>query len=180
MKFLENGSRPQPPTSPNVIKAVVPDAAQNHTYGCICVEPDTTQCHTGSRASYHPMSYAWIVGGIVEHADSHCRHIRHVVTQGLSRLSLSLSLSRCLSLSLPPFLSPSLSLTHTLSLALSLSRCLSLSLSLSLSLTPTHTHTHTHAHTCTYTYTHLEAEEYLAISRVQFEHVENLTAHTYK
>ena len=36
----------------------------------------------GIRASYHPMSYSWIVGGIVAHADSQRRHITQVVAEG--------------------------------------------------------------------------------------------------
>jgi len=114
MKFLENGTRPQPPTSH--LKRI-------EMYACIYQwKPLYSLTHTRAHTHTHV------------HTHTH----KHIHTRTLS-LSLSLSLSVCLFLSLALFFSLSLFLSLLRSLSLALAR----SLSLTHTHTRTHTHTHT-------------------------------------
>ena len=48
------------------------------------IEEYEPEWQPGTRASYHPMSFSWIVGGIVEHADGKRRHINQVVATDIA------------------------------------------------------------------------------------------------
>ena len=78
------GGMPEhPPLASQALDAVRGGWRRHWEAGIRWVEEYEPEWEPGARASYHPMSYSWIVGGIVERADGQRRHIRQVVSEGV-------------------------------------------------------------------------------------------------
>eukprot|EP00802_Teleaulax_amphioxeia_P016829 Tamp_16959.p1 GENE.Tamp_16959~~Tamp_16959.p1 ORF type:complete len:435 (+),score=54.17 Tamp_16959:3-1307(+) len=80
------GGMPEhPPLASQALDAVRGGWRRHWEAGIRWVEEYEPEWEPGARASYHPMSYSWIVGGIVERADGQRRHIRQVVSEDIAK-----------------------------------------------------------------------------------------------
>ena len=73
-----------PPLHLQAVHALARGWRGHWQFGMNHIEHYEPEWQPGQRASYHPMSYSWIVGGIVEHVDSQHRHIADVVAEEIA------------------------------------------------------------------------------------------------
>jgi CubicO group peptidase (beta-lactamase class C family) len=83
------GGMPQhPPLASQALDTLRGGWRRHWEAGISWIEEYEPEWVPGTRAAYHPMSYSWIVGGIVERADAKRRHVRHVVSEGVYYLCM--------------------------------------------------------------------------------------------
>lgn len=79
------GMTEHPPLHSQALHALLRGWRGHWEFGIDHIQKYEPEWPPGERASYHPMSYSWIVGGIVERVDSRRRHIADVVAEEIAK-----------------------------------------------------------------------------------------------